>query len=76
MSMSRSERVRFHTPEPDPPVPPPKEPPTPGPVPERDPPEPGHPPIGDPPSIPPDVAQMYCSYEQGCRGRRVYRLQI
>ena len=34
------ERVRLHAPEPDPPVPPPKEPPLPGPVPEREPPGP------------------------------------
>jgi hypothetical protein len=51
--------IRLHTPEPDPPVPPPKEPPLPGPVPEREPPEPRQPPIGDPPPVPIDIPPMH-----------------
>ena len=52
--------LRLHTPEPDPVVPPPKDPPAPepGPIPEREPPEPQQPPIGDPPAGPRDARPM------------------
>jgi hypothetical protein len=57
MQAPMSEPIRFHTPEPDPPGPPPaKEPPSPHPEPEREPPAPPMPPIGDPP-YPPDIPQ-------------------
>ncbi len=49
---------RLHTPEPDPAVPPPKEPPEPSPDPTREPPEPPQQPIGDPPPSPPNVPHM------------------
>lgn len=61
LSVARGTALRFylHTPEPDPPVPPPKEPPAPGQVPEREPPEPRTPPIGDPPPVPTDVPPLH-----------------
>jgi len=49
---------QLHTPEPDPAVPPPKEPPEPSPDPTREPPEPAQQPIGDPPPSPPNVPHM------------------
>jgi hypothetical protein len=53
MHESKREPIRLHTPEPDPPGPPPTEdPPGPHPEPEREPPEPPMPPIGDPPPEP------------------------
>lgn len=67
MHTSTSEPIRVHTPEPDPPGPPPtKEPPGPHPEPAREPPMPPEPPIGDPPPYPPDIPQ---GVSEGRRGR-------
>jgi hypothetical protein len=58
MPEGHCEPWRLHTPEPDPAVPPPKEPPEPSPDPTREPPEPPQQPIGDPPPSPPNVPHM------------------
>jgi hypothetical protein len=64
MHISTSEPIRVHTPEPEPPGPPPtKEPPGPHPEPEREPPMPPELPIGDPPPDPPDIPRAV----QECR---------